>query len=53
MHFMRQAEKLGLGRANLCTERALGYDPFAVLLVDDFCPIANLALKWISHMQFF
>ena len=34
--FMRQAEQLGLGHAVLCAERAVGSDPFAVLLADDF-----------------
>lgn len=34
--FVRQAEQLGLGPAVLCTERAVGGDPFAVLLADDF-----------------
>ena len=33
---MRQAEQLGLGHAVLCAERAIGGDPFAVLLADDF-----------------
>jgi UTP--glucose-1-phosphate uridylyltransferase len=34
--FIRQAEQLGLGHAVLCAERAVGKDPFAVLLADDF-----------------
>ena len=34
--FMRQPEQLGLGHAVLCAERAIGNDPFAVLLADDF-----------------
>lgn len=34
--FVRQAEQLGLGHAVLCAERAVGHDPFAVLLADDF-----------------
>ena len=34
--FVRQAEQLGLGHAVLCSERAVGGDPFAVLLADDF-----------------
>ncbi len=34
--FVRQAEQLGLGHAVLCAERAVGRDPFAVLLADDF-----------------
>ena len=33
---MRQPEQLGLGHAVLCAERAVGGDPFAVLLADDF-----------------
>ena len=34
--FVRQAEQLGLGHAVLCSERAVGRAPFAVLLADDF-----------------
>lgn len=34
--FVRQPEQLGLGHAVLCAERAVGQDPFAVLLADDF-----------------
>lgn len=34
--FVRQAEQLGLGHAVLCSERAVGKAPFAVLLADDF-----------------
>ena len=34
--FVRRAEQLGLGHAVLCAERAIGGDPFAVLLSDDF-----------------
>ena len=34
--FVRQAELLGLGHAVLCAERAVGGDPFAVLLADTF-----------------
>ena len=34
--FVRQAEQLGLGHAVLCAERAVGGDPLAVLLADDF-----------------
>ena len=33
---MRQPEQVGLGHAVLCAERAIGNDPFAVLLADDF-----------------
>ena len=34
--FVRQAEQLGLGHAVLCAKRAVGGDPFAVFLADDF-----------------
>ena len=34
--FMRQPEQLGLGHAVLCAKRAVGNDPFVVLLADDF-----------------
>lgn len=34
--FVRQPEQLGLGHAILCAERAVGKNPFAVLLADDF-----------------
>lgn len=34
--FVRQPEQLGLGHAILCAERAVGAEPFAVLLADDF-----------------
>jgi UTP--glucose-1-phosphate uridylyltransferase len=34
--FVRQPEQLGLGHAVLCAERAVGKEPFAVLLADDF-----------------
>ena len=34
--FVRQAKQLGLGHAVLCAERAIGDEPFAVLLADDF-----------------
>ena len=34
--FVRQAEQLGLGHAVLCAERAVGNEPFVVLLADDF-----------------
>jgi len=33
--FVPQSEQLGLGHAVLCAERAIGGDPFAVLLADD------------------
>lgn len=34
--FVRQPDQLGLGHAVLCAERAVGNEPFAVLLADDF-----------------
>ena len=34
--FVRQAEQLGLGHAVLCAKRAVGDEPFVVLLADDF-----------------
>ncbi|MDC1292026.1 UTP--glucose-1-phosphate uridylyltransferase GalU [Amylibacter sp.] len=34
--FVRQPKQLGLGHAILCSERAVGNEPFAVLLADDF-----------------
>ena len=34
--FVRQPEQKGLGHAILCAERAVGNEPFAVLLADDF-----------------
>jgi UTP--glucose-1-phosphate uridylyltransferase len=34
--FVRQPEQLGLGHAVLCAQRAVGHEPFAVLLADDF-----------------
>ena len=34
--FVRQPEQKGLGHAVLCAERAVGNEPFAVLLADDF-----------------
>ena len=34
--FVRQPEQLGLGNAVLCAERAIGHEPFAVILADDF-----------------
>ena len=36
--FVRQQEQLGLGHAILCAEKAVGNEPFAVLLADDFIP---------------
>jgi len=34
--FVRQPEQLGLGHAVLCAERAIGGEPFAIILADDF-----------------
>ena len=34
--FVRQPHQLGLGHAILCAERAVGDEPFAILLADDF-----------------
>lgn len=34
--FVRQSKQLGLGHAVLCAERAVGNEPFSVLLADDF-----------------
>ena len=34
--FVRQPEQLGLGHAVLCAQSAVGNEPFAVLLADDF-----------------
>jgi UTP--glucose-1-phosphate uridylyltransferase len=34
--FVRQAEQLGLGHAVLCAQRAVGNEPFVVILADDF-----------------
>jgi UTP--glucose-1-phosphate uridylyltransferase len=42
--FVRQPEQLGLGHAVLCAERAVGDDPFAVLLADDFISSDNLGV---------
>jgi UTP--glucose-1-phosphate uridylyltransferase len=39
--FVRQPEQLGLGHAVLCAERVVGYEPFAVLLADDFIVAAG------------
>ena len=43
--FVRQAEQLGLGHAILCAERVVGYEPFAVLLADDFLTQPNASTK--------
>lgn len=39
--FVRQPEQLGLGHAVLCAERAVGDEPFAVILADDFLTYKN------------
>ncbi len=40
--FVRQSQQLGLGHAILCAERAVGDNPFAVLLADDFLTSSGL-----------
>jgi UTP--glucose-1-phosphate uridylyltransferase len=42
--FVRQPEQLGLGHAILCAERAVGNEPFAVLLADDFLTYPGLGV---------
>jgi UTP--glucose-1-phosphate uridylyltransferase len=42
--FVRQPEQLGLGHAVLCAERAIGNEPFAVLLADDFITFDGLGV---------
>lgn len=42
--FVRQPEQLGLGHAVLCAERAVGNEPFAVLLADDFLTYDRLGV---------
>ena len=49
--FVRQAEQLGLGHAVLCAERAVGGEPFAVLLADDF--LTKEAMRQFSWNIFF
>ena len=39
--FVRQPDQLGLGHAVLCAERAVGNEPFAVLLADDYISSEN------------
>ena len=34
--FVRQTNQLGLGRKMLCAEKAVGKEPFAVILADEF-----------------
>ncbi len=41
--FVRQPEQLGLGHAILCAQRAIGNEPFAVLLADDFIISPNFS----------
>tara|TARA_B100000780_G_scaffold278726_1_gene253374 strand:- start:10096 stop:10917 length:822 start_codon:yes stop_codon:yes gene_type:complete len=40
--FVRQSEQLGLGHAVLCAERAVGNEPFTVLLADDFITLDGM-----------
>ena len=47
--FVRQPEQLGLGHAVLCAERAVGNDPFAVLLADDFLTYEGSGVPLILH----
>jgi UTP--glucose-1-phosphate uridylyltransferase len=42
--FVRQPKQLGLGHAVLCAERAVGDEPFAVLLADDFLTFDGLGV---------
>lgn len=51
--FVRQAEQLGLGHAVLCAERAVGNEPFVVLLADDFIvpKVPNVTAKLIDAYE--
>ena len=51
--FMRQPEQLGLGHAVLCAERAVGNEPFAVLLADDFliCDVDGTTADLVSSFE--
>ena len=42
--FVRQPIQLGLGHAVLCAERAVGNEPFAVILADDFLVYKGLGI---------
>ena len=42
--FVRQPKQLGLGHAVLCAERAVGNEPFAVILADDFLVYKGLGI---------
>lgn len=42
--FVRQPKPLGLGHAILCAERAVGNQPFAILLADDFLTYDGLGV---------
>ena len=42
--FVRQPEQLGLGHAVLCANRAVGNEPFAVLLADDLLKFKGLGV---------
>jgi UTP--glucose-1-phosphate uridylyltransferase len=47
MHYVRQAQALGLGHAVLCAAEHVGNEPFAVLLGDDFIDARD---KLLSRM---
>jgi UTP--glucose-1-phosphate uridylyltransferase len=47
MHYVRQAQPLGLGHAVLCAADHVGNEPFAVLLGDDFIDVRD---KLLSRM---
>jgi UTP--glucose-1-phosphate uridylyltransferase len=47
MHYVRQAQPLGLGHAVLCAAEHVGTEPFAVLLGDDFIDARD---KLLSRM---
>lgn len=51
--FVRQPEQLGLGHAVACAERAVGDEPFAVLLADDFIPFTTTGVteKLVSAFE--
>ena len=51
--FVRQPEQLGLGHAVACAERAVGDEPFAVLLADDFIPFKTTGVteKLVSAFE--
>ena len=43
--FCVKSEQLGLRHAVLCAERAVGNEPFAVLLADDFITYDEMVLQ--------